>query len=179
MRVNVLRALDADDVRRAARAMVARGVESVAVCYLFSFMNSAHEEETRRILHEAAPGLPVSLSSEVLPRIREWPRLSTTLLNAYLEPVLARYIDHLGKGLDDKRRSSTPRRFLMQSNGGVMLFDAAASGGRTVHTLLSGTGGGGAGERLSRRRRRGSRHARHGRAPARISPSSRVALRSK
>ncbi len=137
----VLCALDAEQVRDAARAMVARGVESIAVCYLFSFMNPAHEEETRRILKEIAPELPVSLSSVVLPRIREWPRLSTTLLNAYLEPVLVRYIDHLARGLDDKG-VSTRRRFLMQSNGGVMLFDAAALGGRTVHTLLSGPAAG-------------------------------------
>lgn len=137
----VLRALDAEQVRAAAREMVARGVESVAVCYLFSFMNTAHEEETRRILNEIAPDLPVSLSSEVLPRIREWPRLSTTLLNAYLEPVLIRYINHLSRGLDETG-VETRQRFLMQSNGGVMLFDAATSGGRTVHTLLSGPAAG-------------------------------------
>ncbi|NIJ09229.1 N-methylhydantoinase A [Sphingomonas vulcanisoli] len=138
---NVLHPLDAEQVREAARKMIDKGVESVAVCFLFSFMNPAHEEETRRILKEVAPDLPVSLSSEVLPRIREWPRLSTTLLNAYLEPVLVRYIDHLARGLD-KVGVRTPRRFLMQSNGGVMLFDAAASGGRTVHTLLSGPAAG-------------------------------------
>ncbi len=138
---NVLCPLYTEQVRSAAKAMVARGVESIAVCYLFSFMNPAHEEETRRILKEVAPELPVSLSSEVLPRIREWPRLSTTLLNAYLEPVLVRYINHLSRGLDEKD-VATRRRFLMQSNGGVMLFDAAASGGRTVHTLLSGPAAG-------------------------------------
>ena len=85
--------------------------------------------------------MQVSLSSEVLPRIREWPRLSTTLLNAYLEPVMVRYIDHLNSGLDDAG-VRTRQRFLMQSNGGVMPFSAAIAGGRTVHTLFSGPAAG-------------------------------------
>ncbi len=116
-------------------------MESIAVCYLFSFMNPAHEQETRKLIEAEFPGVHVSLSSEVLPRVREWPRLSTTLVNAYLEPVLVRYIDSLDRGLDaaDVR---TPQRFLMQSNGGVMPFAAAIAGGKTVHTLLSGPAAG-------------------------------------
>ena len=92
--------LDEGAVREAARELKDAGVESIAVCYLFSFMNPAHEEETRALIHEEFPGAQVSLSSEVLPRIREWARLSTTLLNAYLEPVMVRYIAHLNGGLD-------------------------------------------------------------------------------
>ena len=67
--------------------------------------------------------------------------MSTTLLNAYLEPVLVRYIDHLNHGLDDAK-VGTQQRFLMQSNGGVMPFTAAIGGGRTVHTLFSGPAAG-------------------------------------
>jgi N-methylhydantoinase A len=137
----VLLPLDRDAVRQAARALKDAGVQSIAVCYLFSFMNPTHEEETRRIILEEFPGVSVSISSEVLPRIREWPRLSTTLLNAYLEPVLVRYIDHLSKGLD-QANIHTPQRFLMQSNGGVMPFAAAIAGGKTVHTLFSGPAAG-------------------------------------
>src|SRR4051795_6198932 len=138
---NVLMPLDQAAVRAAARDLKAAGVESIAVCYLFSFMNPAHEETTRRLIHEEFPGVHVSLSSEVLPRIREWARLSTTLLNAYLEPVLVHYIDHLNTGLD-QAGVGTQQRFLMQSNGGVMPFSAAIAGGRTVHTLLSGPAAG-------------------------------------
>jgi N-methylhydantoinase A len=138
---NVLVPLDQAVVRAAARELKAAGVESIAVCYLFSFMNPAHEETTRRLIHEEFPGVHVSLSSEVLPRIREWARLSTTLLNAYLEPVLVHYIDHLNRGLDDAS-VGTQQRFLMQSNGGVMPFSAAIAGGRTVHTLFSGPAAG-------------------------------------
>jgi len=137
----VLVPLDREAVRRAARELKAAGVESIAVCYLFSFTNPAHEEETRRLILEEFPGVDVSLSSEVLPRIREWPRLSTTLLNAYLEPVMVRYIRHLDAGLD-AAGLMTQQRFLMQSNGGVMPFSAAITGGRTVHTLFSGPAAG-------------------------------------
>ncbi|HEY7247225.1 MAG TPA: hydantoinase/oxoprolinase family protein [Xanthobacteraceae bacterium] len=138
---NVLVALDQTAVRQAARELKAAGVGSIAVCYLFSFMNPAHERQTRTLLHEEWPGIHVSLSSEVLPRIREWPRLSTTLLNAYLEPVLVRYISELDAALD-AAGLRTRQRFLMQSNGGVMPFSAAIAGGRTVHTLFSGPAAG-------------------------------------
>jgi N-methylhydantoinase A len=138
---NVLIPLDGDAVRLAARELKAEGVDSIAVCYLFSFANPMHEEESRRIIKEEFPGVTVSLSSEVLPRIREWPRLSTTLLNAYLEPVMVHYIDHLNQGLD-RIGIESQQRYLMQSNGGVMPFSAAIAGGRTVHTLFSGPAAG-------------------------------------
>ena len=138
---NVLVPLDEDAVRAAARELRAAGVQSIAVCYLFSFMNPAHEQRTRALIQEEFPGVHVSLSSEVLPRIREWPRLSTTLLNAYLEPVMVQYIGHLNAGLD-AAGVRTRQRFLMQSNGGVMPFSAAIAGGRTVHTLFSGPAAG-------------------------------------
>lgn len=138
---NVLAPLDVAAVRQAARELKAAGVQSIAICYLFSFMNPSHEEQTRDIILQEFPGVSVSLSSTVLPRIREWSRMSTTLLNAYLEPVLVHYIDHLNKGLDSAG-VGTQQRFLMQSNGGVMPFTAAISGGKTVHTLLSGPAAG-------------------------------------
>jgi N-methylhydantoinase A len=138
---NALVPLDREAVRQAARELKAAGVESIAVCYLFSFMNPAHERETRTLILEEYSGVHVSLSCEVLPRIREWPRLSTTLLNAYLEPVMVRYVGYLNAGLDEAG-VRTQQRFLMQSNGGVMPFSAAIAGGRTVHTLFSGPAAG-------------------------------------
>src|SRR5215831_2725497 len=138
---NVLIALDRAAVRRAALELKDVGVQSIAVCYLFSFMNPAHEQETRALILSEFPDVHVSLSSEVLPRVREWPRLSTTLVNAYLEPVLVRYINDLNRGLD-AAGIRTRQRFLMQSNGGVMPFKAAIAGGKTVHTLLSGPAAG-------------------------------------
>jgi len=138
---NVVVPLDREAVRQAARELKAANVRSIAVCYLFAFMNPAHEAQTRRLILEEFSEAQVSLSSEVLPRIREWPRLSTTLLNAYLEPVIVGYVDRLNHGLDQAGLTSQ-QRFLMQSNGGVMPFSAAIAGGRTVHTLFSGPAAG-------------------------------------
>jgi N-methylhydantoinase A len=140
-RGEVVRPLDEDAVRAAARAFAAGKPEAVAVCYLFSYANPAHEQRTRQIIEQETPGCIVSLSSEILPRIREWPRMSTTLLNAYLEPALVRYI----RSLRDQLLAFgvvTDQLYLMQSNGGVMPFDAVLAGGNTIHTLLSGPAGG-------------------------------------
>ena len=133
--------LDEDAVRRAAAELKTAGVRSIAVCYLFSYMNRAHEQRTRALIRDAFADAHVSLSSDVLPRIREWPRMSATLLNAYLAPVLVGYIADLGAGLD-RLGLRTQQRFLMQSNGGVMPFTAAVNGHRTVHSLLSGPAAG-------------------------------------
>lgn len=138
---NVLVPIDREAVRQAARELKQAGADSIAVCFLFSFTNPQHETAAREIIAEIFSDAHVSLSSEVLPRIREWPRLSTTLLNAYLEPVLVRYVDFLSRGLDAVD-VKTQQRFIMQSNGGVMPFAAAIAGGRTVHTLFSGPAAG-------------------------------------
>lgn len=138
---NELTPLDEDAVRQSASELFEAGANSIAVCYLFSYANAAHEEKTRAVILDEFPDAHVSLSAEVLPRIREWPRLSTTLLNAYLGPVLVDYIGHLNNGLNEGG-VSTQQRFLMQSNGGVMPFSAAVQGGKTVYTLFSGPAAG-------------------------------------
>ena len=136
-----LEPLDEDAVRRAAAELKAAGVASIAVCYLFSFMNPAHEQRTGALIREVFPQAHISLSSDVLSRVREWPRLSATLLNAYLAPVLVTYIADLEKRLN-AAGVITQQRFLMQSNGGVMPFAAAITGHKTVHSLLSGPAAG-------------------------------------
>jgi N-methylhydantoinase A len=132
---------DANAARRAIAELLALGVGSFAVCYLFSFLNPSHEQATASTIRELAPSATVSLSSVVLPRLREWPRLSTTLVNAYLEPVLTSYVASLADGLD-RAGIHTQQRFIMQSNGGVLPFAGVATGGATVHTLLSGPAAG-------------------------------------
>jgi N-methylhydantoinase A len=136
-----LEPLDEDAVRKAAGELKAAGVVSIAVNYLFSYMNPAHEQRTGALIREVFPEAHISLSSEVLSRVREWPRLSATLLNAYLAPVLVTYIADLEKRLD-AAGLTTQQRFLMQSNGGVMPFAAAVTGHKTVHSLLSGPAAG-------------------------------------
>ncbi|MBN2232603.1 MAG: hydantoinase/oxoprolinase family protein [Deltaproteobacteria bacterium] len=111
-------------------------VESVAVCGLFSFANPAHERRLRDALTPL--GIPVSLSAEVLPEFREYERTSTTVVNAYVAPVMDRYLAHLTDRLGDRR----PLR-IMQSNGGSIT--AATARRESVRTILSGPAGGAVG----------------------------------
>jgi len=134
---NVVVALDAPAVEAIAAQVQALGISSVAVCLLFSFANPSHEEAVRRIFREVCPDVSVSLSSEVLPRIREWPRISTMLLNASLEPLLVAYVRRLADALGGSGLGFD-RLFLMESNGGLMPFSAVIVGHRAVQTLLSG-----------------------------------------
>ena len=137
---NEVQPLDREAISKATHALISEGINSFTICYLFSYMNDAHERATANIIRDIAPDAFISMSSEVLPRIREWPRYSTTLINAYLVPILAKYIADLSAGLNDGK-VMTRRRFLMQSNGGVMPLSANAEA-QTVHTLLSGPAAG-------------------------------------
>src|SRR5580692_1795256 len=138
-RGRVLRDLDETALRETIRALKVEGVESIAVCLLFSFLHPAHEQRVRDIIAEDMPACGVSLSCEVLPQIREYFRLSTTVINAYLQPILARYISELDARLA-AARVATPQKYIMQSNGGMATFAAAAR--KAVTTVLSGPAGG-------------------------------------
>jgi N-methylhydantoinase A len=124
-RGTVLEPLDEQAVRAAARRLKARGVQAVAVCYLFSFRNPLHEERTAEILAEEESAWRISLSSRVLPVIREYPRLSTTVVDAYVGPIMERYLVNLDRRLKE-RGITTPQIFLMQSNGGLMRITMGA-----------------------------------------------------
>src|SRR5690606_33862002 len=87
----VLKPLDRDGVRAAVRKLRAEGVEALAVSFLHAYRNPAHEREARAIVEEEAPGLPVTLSSDVAPEIREFERTSTAVCNAYVQPLVSRY----------------------------------------------------------------------------------------
>lgn len=137
----VVRDLDRAAVVSIAHRLRESNVESVAVCLLFSFANPIHEQQVQEILQAELPDVQVRLSSDVLPRIREWPRISTMLLGSSLEPLLVDYITSLADGLT-ARGLAYERMFLMESNGGLMPFSAVMSGGRAVQTLLSGPAAG-------------------------------------
>ncbi len=115
-RGNVLQALDEAALRETVRQLAAEDVESIAVCLLFSFLHPAHEARVREIVREEIPDCDVSLSCEVLPQIREYYRLSSTVINAYLQPILARYIAELDRRLD-RAGVATRQKYIMQSNG--------------------------------------------------------------
>ncbi len=132
--------LDEQAVRAAARSIHRAGVESVAVCYLFSFMNPEHELRTRAILREELPGLSddITISSEALPLHREYERTSTTVMNAYLTPLVRRYFRRLRSELQESKLYAWLQ--MMQSNGGLVRPERAAS--FPILTLLSGPAGG-------------------------------------
>ena len=135
---NVLTPLDEEAVRRVAGALRGQGVEAVVICYLFSFMNPAHEQRTAEIMREMLPGVHLSVSSEILPIIREYERLSTATVNAYVMPIMRSY---LGKLCDMLRAGGFQKElYLMQSSGGVM--SAEVAGHRPVYTIDSGPAGG-------------------------------------
>jgi N-methylhydantoinase A len=138
-RGDVIAPIDDDDLRRAVRSLKAKGIEAVAVCFLFSFLNPDHERRAAAVIAEEAPEWRVSLSSVVLPVIREYPRLSTTVIDAYVGPTVARYLLRLADRLHDGG-VVTPQRFLMQSNGGLMRLSIGAR--FPNQTLLSGPAAG-------------------------------------
>ena len=134
----VLAALDRDSVHRAIDDLVAHGVESIAVCLLHAYVNPAHERAVRDAVELRAPGIPVSLSSEVSPEIREFDRLCTTVANAYVKPLMAGYLQNLAHGLHGNGFDCP--LFLMTSGGGMTTLDTALS--FPVRLIESGPSGG-------------------------------------
>jgi len=126
--------LDEEALRGAVRALRAAGVKSVAIGFLYGFVRTEHEEIARRIVAEEFPEAFVSTSHEVAPEFREYERVSTAVVNAYLGPVMEGYIERLGHRLTELGLPVTPH--LTQSNGGVIGFDTAAR--LPVRTVLSG-----------------------------------------
>ena len=126
--------LDEQEVRAAAKTLREQEVEAVAVCLLYSFLHPAHEQRIGQILAEELPGAHVSLSSRVLPEFREYERLSTVVTNAYVGPVVSRYLARLRTRLVEQGLGVTPH--VTQSNGGIIPFEAAEE--LPVRMVLSG-----------------------------------------
>ncbi|MFZ0044101.1 MAG: hydantoinase/oxoprolinase family protein [Solirubrobacteraceae bacterium] len=123
-----------EDVDAAAAAIEAAGVEAVAICFLWSFANPRHERRAAEIVQARLPGLYVSLSCDLAPRLGEYERTATTLVNAYLGPVISRYTDALQRRLGDRNL------LLLDSGGSVM--SAREAGRAPARLLLSGPSGG-------------------------------------
>ncbi len=131
-------ALDEDAVREVVRRLMSEGVESIAICYLHAYANGANERDTQALIKEIAPALFTSISSEVLPEIKEYERTSTTVINAYVQPVVDRYAramqaDLTSAGID------VPI-MIMQSNGGMMPLELACE--YPIHIVESGPAAG-------------------------------------
>ncbi len=119
----VRRPLDTHAVRRAARMLAAEGVEAVAITFLHAYRNPVHEQQAAAVLREEIPEVAVSLSSEVCPEIGEFERVSTTVCNAYVQPLVDRYLRHLEKAL--AAEGFRGQFLLMLSNGTLATLEVA------------------------------------------------------
>jgi N-methylhydantoinase A len=136
-------ALPAEEIARLAAAVAASGAESVAVCLLFAHVDASHERALAEALRERLDGVHVSVSSEVLPQFREYERCSTTVIDAYLSPLLAEYLGRLGSR---SRERGLPAPSVMKSSGGVGPVEELARAG--AQAVLSGPAGGAVGAAL-------------------------------
>jgi N-methylhydantoinase A/oxoprolinase/acetone carboxylase beta subunit len=130
--------LNEEDVRRAARELAEAGVESIAVCFLFSYLNPAHEDRAKEIVLEEFPDAFVTTSSGVAPQFREFERFTTTAMNAFIGPKVRRYVSELGSAMRQAGLSADLR--VMRSNGGLATPQMIAE--LPVLTLLSGPAAG-------------------------------------
>ncbi len=147
-RGEVTRPLDPAEVERALDRLLREGIQALAVCLVNSYANSVHEEQIQKIAAARAPALPVCISAEVLPEIREYERTSTTVINAYVLPIVRRYLSTLQRSLEEiKVRAPL---LIMQSNGGLMTAEAAAA--RPMHIIESGPAAGVVGAQVLARR---------------------------
>ena len=135
---NVLLPLDVAAVRALIPVLRREHVESIAVGFLHAFVNPVHERRVRDMLAEELPDIPVSLSSEVSPEMREWERFSTTVANAFVQPLMARYLRELANGL--AAIGVAGPLFLMQSGGGLTTIDTACR--FPIRLVESGPAGG-------------------------------------
>jgi N-methylhydantoinase A/oxoprolinase/acetone carboxylase beta subunit len=131
---SVLVPLDEDLARERVRQLKEAGVEAVAVCFLFSFLNPAHEQRVAEIVREEFPDAFLSVSSEVLPQYREYERFSTVCLNAFIGPKVSRYIRRLEEQLEELEVRT--KLHLMTSASGVATPEGAVA--RPVNLLMSG-----------------------------------------
>ena len=134
----VERAPKRSDIEKVVDCLLEQNVEAIAICLINSYANPEHEQLIAEVVYQKAPDLPLCISSDVLPEMKEYERTSTTVINAYVLPVVATYLSALRKGLD-KGGISVPI-YLMQSNGGLTTSEAASR--LPMHIIESGPAGG-------------------------------------
>jgi N-methylhydantoinase A len=134
----VLVPIDLEAAWEEVEALLDRGVEGIAISFIHAYRNPVHERALAQLIRERAPHVAVSASHEVSPEFREYERTVTTVVNAFVGPVVERYIDKLGAGLSERGYGGVLQ--IMQSNGGTM--PASAAGTNAVRMLLSGPAAG-------------------------------------
>ncbi|MDG1888569.1 MAG: hydantoinase/oxoprolinase family protein [Alphaproteobacteria bacterium] len=134
----IIKPLSDDSIKNIIKIVNESKADACAVCLLFSFLMPEHEKKIADELRKSIPGLHVSLSAEVQPEFREYERFSTTLLNAYLQPMIGRYMQSLGEKFT--RKAPNARLGINQSSGGLMSVERA--GAMPIRTALSGPAAG-------------------------------------
>jgi N-methylhydantoinase A len=136
----VLEKIDREEVKSIAKILKDndRGIRSVAICFLFSYMNPEHELTAKKLLEKECPELLSSVSSEIYPKWKEYERSTTTLSDAFLKPIISRHVNEIKSRL--QKYGVTANFAFMKTNGGLMTLDSA--GNNAVHTLNSGPAGG-------------------------------------
>lgn len=130
--------LDETSLETAIDALRAEAVESVAICFLFSYVNPEHEERVRQAVEKALPDVYVTNSHAIVPEFREYPRLSTTVLNAYLGPTMQRYLKHFADAVGEMGLQQEP--YVTQSNGGILSVGECVRA--PIRTAVSGPSAG-------------------------------------
>lgn len=137
-RGEIVEPLDEATLRERLRSLAGNGVEALTVCLIHAYANGVHERRVREIAGEIMPGIPVSISSEVIPEMYEYERTETTVVNSYIRPVVSRYITNLHRELET--RMPGVKLHILRSDGGLASVDAARSS--PVNLLMSGPAGG-------------------------------------
>jgi N-methylhydantoinase A len=135
---NVLRELAPSRIAKIAQELENKGVDSIAICFLHSYLNPQHEEQTEALLSQYLPSTTCSVSFRICPEFREYFRASTTVVNACIKPIVAEYIEQISSALKKQRFKS--ELLIMQSNGGVLTAEQAAE--RPVYIVESGPAAG-------------------------------------
>lgn len=138
-RGNTVKPLNISQAEEAIQKLLKQNIKSFVVCFLFSFMNPENERRVGELIKKMAPDSHVSISSDVLPQIREYFRLSTTLVNAMIGPLLTRYLNKLARDID-LLGIKTKQLYIMQCNGGVRTFGGSSQ--VSVPMILSGPAAG-------------------------------------
>ena len=134
----IVRPLDEDALAEALKALSGAGIEALTVSLMNAYANGVHEQRVRQIAEGVFPGIPISISSEVVPEMYEYERTETTVVNSYIRPVVSNYIENLESELN--RRMSGMQLHILRSDGGLASADAAKA--TPVNLLMSGPAGG-------------------------------------
>ena len=122
-RGEVVKPLDEAALKQSLATLKTKNIEALTVCLVNAYANGQHEQRVREIAEQVMPGVPVSISSEVMPEMYEYERTETTVVNSYIRPVVSRYIDNLHRELKSKMKDV--QLHVLRSDGGLSLVDTA------------------------------------------------------